>query len=249
MTSRLPLRVALGVGLVAGCVLALQVLLSRLFSAELFYHFSFLSISLALLGAGAGAIAVYVRPQWFDRRPLEEQLARWSIGLAALLVVIPLVLAQIHYGTSNSISGGFLVRLLAISLLSTLLFGAAGTVIAMAVRAYAHRISRLYAFDLAGAALGAVVVVPLMWNTSVPTLIVAIGPCAAIAALLFAGGLRGTVGRAAGVVLAVGVGAVALAATTSLYTPAPPRAGSATRCRTAGPRSAASWPTRAGAPG
>ena len=58
MTDRLPVRVGLGVGLVAGCVLALQVLLTRLFSAALFYHFSFLSISLALLGAGAGAIAV-----------------------------------------------------------------------------------------------------------------------------------------------------------------------------------------------
>ena len=62
----------MAVGLVAGSVLALQVLLTRLFSAALFYHFSFLSISLALLGAGAGAIAVYVRPQWFDRRPLER---------------------------------------------------------------------------------------------------------------------------------------------------------------------------------
>ena len=40
----------MAVGLVAGIVLALQVLLTRLFSAALFYHFSFLSISLALLG-------------------------------------------------------------------------------------------------------------------------------------------------------------------------------------------------------
>ncbi len=62
MTDRLPPRVGFGIGLVAGCVLALQVLVTRLFSAELFYHFSFLAISLALLGAGAGAIAVYVRP-------------------------------------------------------------------------------------------------------------------------------------------------------------------------------------------
>lgn len=250
MTSRLPLRVALGVGLVAGCVLALQVLLSRLFSAELFYHFSFLSISLALLGAGAGSIAVYVRPAWFDRRPLEEQLARWSIGLAALLVVVPFVLAQIHYGSSNSISTGFVLRLLAISVLSTLLFGAAGTVIAMAVRAYAHRISRLYAFDLAGAAIGAVVVVPLMWNTSVPTLIVAIGPCAALAAVLFAGGVRGPVGRAAAAVLVVGVAAVALSATTSAYTPDPAESelGHAVSDRWSPISRVVAYPGRAGAP-
>jgi hypothetical protein len=55
MERGLPVRVGFGVGLVAGCVLALQVLLTRFFSASLFYHFSFLSISLALLGGGAGA--------------------------------------------------------------------------------------------------------------------------------------------------------------------------------------------------
>src|SRR4029079_16874979 len=73
-----PLRVGVGVALVAGSVLALQVLLTRLFSAALYYHFTFLSISLALLGAGAGAIAVYVRPGWFERRRLEDELAWWS---------------------------------------------------------------------------------------------------------------------------------------------------------------------------
>lgn len=99
MVDRLPLRIGLGIGLVAGSVLALQVLLSRLLSAELFDHFSFLTISLALLGAGAGAIAVYIRPQWFDRRSLEEELARWSIALAALSTVVPLALAHLTTGT------------------------------------------------------------------------------------------------------------------------------------------------------
>ena len=72
-------------------------------------------------------------------------------------------------------------------MLSTLLFLAAGTVIALAVRGYTAKISRLYAFDLGGAALGAAAVVPLMWLIDVPTLIVALGPVAALAALLFVG--------------------------------------------------------------
>src|SRR5258708_7200253 len=110
MTDRMPLRLGLGVGMVGGCVLALQVLLSRLLSAELFYHFSFLTISLALLGAGAGAIAVYVRPQWFDRRPLEEELSRWSVALAVLLIVVPLVLAHLSYGSLDTVTGGFAAR-------------------------------------------------------------------------------------------------------------------------------------------
>jgi hypothetical protein len=145
MAHRLPPRVGAGVGLVAGCVLALQVLLTRLFSAELFYHFSFLSISLALLGAGAGAIAVYVRPRWFDRRPLEEQLVRGSISLALLLVVVPLLLARIRFGTSDEVNTTFAGLLALASVLTTLLFAAAGTVIALAVRGYTATIARLYA--------------------------------------------------------------------------------------------------------
>ena len=78
MLPRLPARVLVAVGLVAGCILALQVLLTRIFAAALYYHFGFMAISLALLGAGAGAIPIYVRPHWFDTRPLERALARWS---------------------------------------------------------------------------------------------------------------------------------------------------------------------------
>jgi spermine/spermidine synthase len=226
MTDRLPVRVGLGVGLVAGCVLALQVLLTRLFSAALFYHFSFLSISLALLGAGAGAIAVYVRPAWFERRPLERELGLWSVVLAVLLLVVPLVLVRFDFGTSDQVTLRFAGLLGLMSVLTTVLFAAAGTVIALAVRAYARNMSRLYAFDLGGAALGAVVVVPLMWEITVPTLIVALSPVAAIAALTFlARGGRDALGAAAAGALVVGLAATVLAAATSVYEPDPAEQG------------------------
>jgi len=221
MVRGLPVRVGFGVGLVAGCVLALQVLLTRFFSASLFYHFSFLSISLALLGAGAGAIAVYVRPDWFDRRPLEEQLARWSIAFALLLLVIPLVLARIKFGSTDAVTGRFVVLLALTSALTTILFAAGGTVIALAVRGYTRTIARLYAFDLVGAAIGAVAVVPLMWAIDVPTLLVALSPVAAGAALLFAAGGSRQVARAGAVALGLGAAAVAIAAATTVYEPKP----------------------------
>jgi hypothetical protein len=211
--------------MVAGCVLALQVLLTRLFSAALFYHFSFLSISLALLGAGAGAIAVYVRPTWFERRSLQRELAFWSLVLTVLLLVVPLVLARIDFGTSDRVTWTFTGLLGLTSALTTLLFGAAGTVIALAVRAYAATMSRLYAFDLAGAALGAVVVVPLMWEVTVPTLVVALAPVAAIAALVFVWDDRGPLRTAAATALVVGLLATVLAGVTSLYEPPPAEEG------------------------
>ena len=113
MEARLPLRVALGIGIVAASTLALQVLLTRLFGAVLLYHFAFLAISLALLGIGAGAILVYVRPGWFERGGLEGSLARWSAVLAILLVGVPAILVRLEYrgtifprrSTSSSSSG------------------------------------------------------------------------------------------------------------------------------------------------
>src|SRR3954467_1158451 len=157
VSERLPLRVGIGVGLVAGGVLALQVLLTRLFSATLFYHFTFLGISLALLGAGAGAILVYVRPDWFGG-PVRGQLVRWSGALALSLVVIPLLLVRLHFSVDGALTTAFVLKLALASALTTVMFLAGGITIALAIRAYTVDVSRLYAMDLVGAALGAVVV-------------------------------------------------------------------------------------------
>src|SRR5215208_6760661 len=94
---RPPLRALLAVGLLAGSTLALQVVLTRIFASVLFYHFGFLAISLALLGIGAGSILIYVRPGWFDRLPLERQLARWAAAYAVLLVLVTALIVRLDY--------------------------------------------------------------------------------------------------------------------------------------------------------
>src|SRR5687768_3396759 len=92
-----PLRVLLGIALVAGGTLALQVLLTRLFSAVLFYHFGFLAISLALLGIGAGALAFYVRPGIVEGRPVERLLVWSAAAFGLLLPVVMFVLVRLDY--------------------------------------------------------------------------------------------------------------------------------------------------------
>ena len=212
-----PLRAALAVGLVAGCTLALQVLLTRVLSAVLAYHFSFLAISLALLGVGAGALAVYLRGAWFEG-PLEGLLARWSAVLAGALALMPLVLLRLDYssGIGASLSGEFVLTLALVCVLATVPFLAAGVTIALAVRGYARSIGRVYAFDLGGAALGAIAVVPLLWVLSGTTLLTGLSLVAALAALLFALGAPALMRVASGAA-ALAVLATALAATTDLY--------------------------------
>src|SRR6516164_2593824 len=111
MRGRPSLRTLFGIGLISGCALALQVLLTRLLSAVLFYHFMFLAISLALLGTAVGGLAVYLWPGAFRREPLDELLARWSVVFAVLLIATPLVLVRLDYSYDNTITAGFVLSM------------------------------------------------------------------------------------------------------------------------------------------
>jgi hypothetical protein len=212
---RPPLRALFAVGLVAGSTLALQVLLTRIFAAVLYYHFGFMAISLALLGVGAGAILIYVRPGWFETDPLERALARWSVLYAGLLVVAVLLLVRLDYNLGDEITTGFVLNLAAACALAAAPFLAAGIVIALAVRGYVRSIGRVYAFDLGGAGIGAAVVVPLLWVFDAPTLLVALGLVAALAAALFAIGLPRETRLAGGAIAVTGL-FVVLAGTTNI---------------------------------
>jgi len=212
---------------VAGCALALQVLLTRLLSAVVFYHFGFLAISLALLGAGAGAILIYVRPGWFGAGDLERALGRWAAVLTALLVVLPALLVRLDYEYGSAIDAGFVLNLGAACLLATLPFTAAGIVIALAIRGYRESVDRVYGCDLAGAAVGALAIVPLLWLVDAPTLFVGLGLVSGTAAVLFGWPVPGE--RRLGVsALATAAVFVVLASTTALFA-LPPSVATAER--------------------
>ena len=214
VSERPPARVLLGVGLLAGATLALQVLITRILAAVLLYHFGFLAISLALVGVGGGAILVYVWPVWFERVPLERALARWSLAFAVALAVGLFVLVRIDYSYTG-LDLNFALRLGLVCLATAVPFLVAGVAIALAVRGYVRGMGRLYAADLAGGAVGAALVVPLMWVVDAPTLAVALTAVACLAALLFAG--RAAERRAGLVGLGVAALLVVLSASTSLF--------------------------------
>jgi hypothetical protein len=198
---------------VTGCTLAFQVVFTRMMSSVLAYHFSFLAISLALLGTGAGALAIYVWPQRFEG-PLEPQLAKWATVYGILLIVVPLILVRLPYHSDQDITIGFAISLGLVCLLGALPALAAGAVVALAIRGYASDVGRVYAWDLVGAGLGALVIVPLL-QFPAPALLVALGVVACGAAALFAGPDIRARWRA-GATAAVGVVVVAVSTATSL---------------------------------
>jgi len=78
-------KTLLALAIVTASTLALQVILTRLFSSALAYHYSFLAISLSLLGTGAGALTIYIFPNWFQGSSTDRMLSLWTGVFAVLL--------------------------------------------------------------------------------------------------------------------------------------------------------------------
>src|ERR1051325_5574258 len=153
-------RVYWGIGLVTLSVLMLELSLTRLFSATMYYHYAFLAISLALFGSGASGVFIYI----FQRRLDPDRAGRW-LSLAAILFslstlfalfVILTVPLTLETTTENY------YRLTKIYGATALPFFFAGCVITLAITKFAKEISKLYLFDLAGAALGCLLLIPVL---------------------------------------------------------------------------------------
>ena len=203
------------VALTTACTLAFQVALTRFFSAVIAYHFSFLAVSIAMLGMGAGAMLVYVRPAWFERASTRVVLARLCALFAASLVTIPFLLVRIDFTQRGALNAYFAISLALASLLCVVPALFSGLVITLAIARYRAAIGAVYAWDLAGAGLGAFAVVPAMALLDAPTLLVCQGSLAALGAFLFAGAARAE-RAAAALLLLLALGSAALSRTSSV---------------------------------
>src|ERR1700730_6368930 len=68
----------LGISLVTLTTLMLELSMTRLFSATMYYHFAFMAISLALFGSGASGVFIYL----VGRGKASSAGGKW-LGLAA----------------------------------------------------------------------------------------------------------------------------------------------------------------------
>jgi hypothetical protein len=145
--------VYLCVALTTLATLLLELSLTRIFSVVFYYHFAFLAISIALFGLGAGGVFSYVVAGW--KGNLFFRLGRLSAANSILVILAVLVvLAQ-----GQNPSAGYLAL---IYFSSALPFFVSGTIVALAVSETIDRVNRVYFFDLAGAAGGCLLLVPLL---------------------------------------------------------------------------------------
>ena len=57
----------LGIFMVTLATVMYEILLTRIFSVTMWYHYAFMAISIAMFGMTVGAILVYLYPHYFTR--------------------------------------------------------------------------------------------------------------------------------------------------------------------------------------
>ena len=170
--------------LVTLATLAYQILLTRIFSVTIWYHFAFLAISIAMLGMTVGAIAVYLLPSTFSDARVHRQLANCALTFAHTIILSILLHLAFPVRTDGSL--GSVLSLVATCTMIAIPFTASGICVALVLTKFPRQVSTLYATDLAGAAVGCVSLIVLLWATDGPTAVFAIALLANIAALCFA---------------------------------------------------------------
>jgi hypothetical protein len=183
-------RTLVGIALVCFANLLLEVVLTRIFSATMYYHFTFLAVALALLGMSVSGVYVYIRMSRFSVERAAEDLSTYSrrfalTTIAALLYVLANPVDLGIGGPVLKFTSQTFFQLLFLTVACGLPFFFAGMVVSLAVYHYRDHIARVYAFDLAGAALAALLVGAGLSVLGAPSLVLAIAVLAAVSALLF----------------------------------------------------------------
>jgi len=156
----------IGVALVSGTLLMTELALTRIFSVVMYYHFAFLAISIALFGLSASGVLAFVARRRLDKFSTEALLASQSVVYALFTLVALFFLVRLRIGLSYSRHN--LILMLTIYALATLPFLAGGFVITVAISRLSPRINAVYASDLIGAAVGCLILIPLLDRVGAP---------------------------------------------------------------------------------
>lgn len=161
-----------------------EVLLTRIFSVTMWYHFSFMAISLAMFGITVGALSVYLHPEDYAGIRAERQIALSSLCFAISVVISTFVHLSVPFNPDRSLAGAG--SLVFTYLLMSSPFFFSGLCICAALTAFSKQISKLYAADLAGAALGCILLIYTLGLTDAPTAIFVVAFFGSVGAVLFA---------------------------------------------------------------
>jgi hypothetical protein len=173
------MRTRLSVFLITLSGLVLEVALTRIYSASIWYHYAFVAVSVSLLGWGLGGFTVHLL-----RRKIQVSMNTAALVTALYAVTIPLclwVLVQFPFEMS---------RLPLYFLAPLLPFFLAGMALSIVFDLHRAIANSLYFADLVGAAIGAALVTLLLHWIGGESALLAGAVAAAFAAVLLSTGTR-----------------------------------------------------------
>ncbi len=175
-----------------------EVLLTRIFSVTMWYHFAFVAVSVALFGMTVGALLVYLLPDRFPADKAKERLSLFALLFSIAIVASFLAQLAIPFDPKWTLKGVCTVGLF--YLVTSVPFVFSGVCVCLALTRFSGQVSKLYGADLIGAALGAFGLLWLLNFLDGPSAVVAIASFCCLGGVLFAydGGARITMGLAAG---------------------------------------------------
>ncbi|OPY88306.1 MAG: Spermidine synthase [Smithella sp. PtaU1.Bin162] len=180
--------VYVGLFLVTLATLSFEILLTRIFSVTMWYHFAFVAISVAMFGMTVGAIVVYLFPRHFTEDRAGRQLASSSLMFSLAIIVSFLTQLSIPFVPGQSIAG--VNSLVFTYLVVAVPFVFSGVCVCLALTKFPGHVSRLYAFDLAGGAMGCVLLIYMLRITDAPTAVIVIAAFASLGSFFFTFGQR-----------------------------------------------------------
>jgi hypothetical protein len=184
-----PIAISVGITLVSLSLMHTQVVLTRVFSVVVWYHFAFFAISVALLGLSASALCVHVLQQRLQNLRAPRVLALTGVVFAASILGLAFFILRVTpdwfgIGVGDAFTA-FTPKLLIMFIANMAPFFIGGFAISFAISHWPDAIHRNYACDLIGAALACALVVPVLDHFGGPRALVVSAALAALAAIAF----------------------------------------------------------------
>jgi hypothetical protein len=140
-----------GIAAISFSVMIFEISLTRIFSVKYDYHYAFLAISIAIVGIGLGGILLNLA-SFIESEP-EEEIIMWAGPICSLSLFCFLLTISLTKGSWGLFAG----------IISALIpFLSCGIILSYLFRSFAEHMGKLYGFDLLGASLGTILVVPLL---------------------------------------------------------------------------------------
>ena len=176
-------RTFAGVFLICLATIMDEILLTRIFSVTMYYHFAFGAISLVMFGMTVGALHVYQHPDTYSHLNAKQYMARSCLKFAVSAVVSVCIHMLVPFASKPVFA--MLWILFSYCLLSVP-FYFSGICVCLALTQFPRKASSLYAADLIGAASGCVLVIYALKFSDAPTAVMALALLASLAAGAFA---------------------------------------------------------------